>query len=259
MFAIPTIDSINTCIIPTCGKPLGHDSKEQGWIVCLEHRLCPICAQPLKVTDVRIAWKRSIENDESIELSHARCLLNSSKTSLTSDPTLSIKQSHYDWLNAIRLMVDPDMALSISTNENNAMIYHSKFVHEMDWDQKYAHQKMLEACLASISLALSQDKKKLKERADEREKAKYAKATKQAQTSTRPAGKSEDDPAEEILALFMSNFGIKSRAVALKVQKHRDKSVEGLKKMGMASAIAKQTADQMLSESIKKGLMKIEE
>jgi hypothetical protein len=259
MFAIPNIDTISECVIPTCHKPLGHDSKDMGWIVCLEHRNCPICEHELEPADVRRAWKESVEKDASIELAHARCLVGNSKTSLTADPTLSIKQSHYDWLNAIRLMVDPDMALSISTNENNAMIYHSKFVHEMDWDQKYAHQKMLEACVASISLALAQDKKKLKERADEREKEKFVKATKQNLTATRPANKKSDDAVEETLGLFMQNFGITSRTVALRLQKQRDKSVAALMALKIPSQVAKDQADLMLKESIGKGLTKIEE
>jgi len=233
------------CIFPTCDKPLGQDSKDLDWRVCKDHRTCYICSEPLEPLDIHLAHERASKDpDDSIELAHARCLIASGKlATLNSDATLSIKQSTYDLLNAARLMVDPDMSLSNTTNENNAMIHCARFIHQMDFDKRYAHLKMLEAYVATVSLAIAQDRKQLKIRADAREEKKEKVAKKEASTSSRPTAKAPDDAYEESLALFMKNFNVKDRKVAISLQKLRDKAVKSLTDVGISSAMAKTMAD----------------
>jgi len=239
------------CILPTCSKPLGAETKDLDYRVCHEHRACSVCGKELLPLDVQIAHDRSIEREDSLELAHSRCLIASGRlATLESDPTISIKQSTFNLLNAARLMVDPDMALSIQTNENNAMIRSREFclglvegasVDQLDFDKIYVHLKMIEACVASVSLFIAtQDRKAIKQRADLREAEKFKKAAAEARTSTRPAAKvnKPEENAEIELAKFMEMFSIKERKVALELKRNRDKAITSFVKMGVPQALA---------------------
>ena len=246
------------CQFHSCGKPLGHESKESGWYTCHEHRTCSICNGPLLPVDVRIAFESLGESFEetpkTLELIHSRCAIASRRLeTLDSDPTLSIKQSTFNLLNAARLMVDPDMNLSIITNENNAILRSTDFcnsllatsnpigtpVHEMSFDAIYVHQKMLEACLAAVSLLVAkQDRGAIKARADAREAEKFKAAVKEAKTSARPTSKPATDSTETMISEFMDLFQIKERKVAMDLKKRRDKAIEALVKLGIPQGAA---------------------
>src|ERR1035437_7576469 len=258
MFAIPAPKyPINLCIVPTCAAPLGQESKDLGFIVCHEHRICPICSLPMQPHEIKIAYDAACAsndglNNDSLDLKHPRCSIHSPKHSLTDDPTLAVKQSHYDWLNAIRLSILPSDDLSQLTNENNAMIQSTKLISTMDWDEKYMHLKMLEACVANVNLALGQDKKELKRKADAREEKAFAKAKQQASTSSRPVTKAADDSQELHLATFMEMFSLKERSTALKLMRDRDKAIQGFVKIGIAEPIAREMCNKDLA---KRGLL----
>ena len=248
------------CIIPTCKKPLGQETKDLDFRVCHEHRICSICGGALTPTDVRLAHDKAIESSDSLELAHARCLIASNKSGiLNADPTLSIKQSDFNTLNSARLMVEPDMGLDIHTNEKNAMIFNQRLITSWSHEQIYAHIQMMEACIVNANLAIQLDKKKLKERADLREADKFKAAARQAATSTRPVGKPATDSDEIILAEFMKNFGVKSRKVGLKLKRDRDKAINGLKTCGIPENVAMQSVDAQLLKDIASGKTKVEE
>lgn len=254
------------CIV--CDKPLGADTQSEGYLTCHAHRTCLKCGLPLTALDIKLSHNLYLEKlkhaesnheafDGGLELMHSRCY---SGFSTISDPNQSIKQSELDILNACRLMIYPDMHLAKSTNESNAMIYGQKLISQMSNDEIYAHIGMMEACIAQASLLVHSNKDELKKRADKREADKFKTAKQQAQTSSRPSGTKADDSGEVELATFMENFGIKSRKVALKLQRDRDKAVEGLVKLlHIPSLLAKQTADESLLKNIKQGKVKVEE
>src|SRR3954464_2878861 len=93
------------CQYPECGKPLGAESKDAGWTLCHLHRTCTICNGPLHPIDSSIAYDKYLEDiSEPFEPIHPRCLIASRRLEhLDSDPTLSIKQSTFNLLNAARL------------------------------------------------------------------------------------------------------------------------------------------------------------
>lgn len=243
--SLSQIMQVSNCIIPTCGAPLGHDSKEQGYLVCLTHRICPLCEKDLTATEVEICWRSAQKDDPanpylSLDLRHARCVI---LTSGSLDPTLTIKQSEYDRLNAARLMVDPDMNLSIACNENNALLraqaFASSLVENMSFDKAYVHLKMLEACVAAVNVFIAkQDRAAIKARASERESVNFKKAQAEALTSSRPTGKSINDLDEIELGKFMVEFNIKDRKVAHALKKTRDKAILSLTKLGIPMQLA---------------------
>jgi hypothetical protein len=253
---------ISTCQFHGCGRPLGLPSKDAGWVTCNLHRECSICGSHLTPIDARIAFDKLVENNEpteTLELIHSRCAIASRRLeSLDLNPTLSIKQSTFNLLNAARLMVDPDMNLAIHTNENNAMLRSREFcdgllvssnpigttVDKMSFDAIYTHQKMLEACLAAVSLLIAkQDRPAIKARADAREAIAFKKATQEAKTSARPVQKAADDSNEVELAKFMEMFNIKERKLGLDLKRRRDKAIDALVKMGIPQAVAIQSCN----------------
>jgi hypothetical protein len=250
--------SIVTCIIESCKKPLGQESRDLDYRVCHEHRICPICNEILPPHEVQRCHSEMLEALEtdtsaSLDLRHARCKVLSLGNV---DQTLAVKESYLNFLNQIRLCLVPDLALSEQTNTNNAMIASTRLVHDMDNDMRYMHLKMLEACVANVNLALSQDKKKLKEAADLREARKFAKAQKDAllnQANTAPAKR--DDAGELALATFMKDNDIAERKNAMKIIKDYNKGVAGLCAIGVSDELArKQFTEMLISQGrVKKG------
>lgn len=251
------------CQFHACGRPIGADSKDAKWLTCHDHRICSVCGLPLQPIDVQIAYTALQESteagsgdpEETLELIHSRCTIATRRFEhLDSDPTLSIKQSTFNILNTARLMVAPDMELSIQTNENNAMLRSNEFcqqllLHDASFDQIYTHQKMLEACLAAVSLLISkQDRPAIKARADAREAVKFKKAAKDASTSSRPVGKKSDDSSEVELAEFMQLFSIKDRKIGLELKRRRDKAIDALVKLGIPQAIAIQACNKDIAK-----------
>jgi hypothetical protein len=247
--------SQNCCALADCTKPLGQESQDLGFLTCHEHRTCAKCGLEMRPAEIKWAVDKSIESEEPLKcevLAHARCVILETP-SISQDPTLSIKQSHYDYLNLIRLMVEPDLNLSIQTNEQTAMIQSTRLLTEMDFDHLYVALKKLEACVAQVSIALSQDRKKLKERASERERESFKRAQSEARTSARPSGKPANDEKEIMLAAFMERNAIADRSIAIKIKRDRDKAILALVAMGIPEAIAQESVDKDLT---KRGILK---
>ena len=262
MFALPPKKPTSECVL--CQKPLGQESKDLGYLTCKDHRSCLKCHEPLNAQEVK--WCYDTYNElvsdgcetATLDLIHPRCVVVERPT-LDKDPTLAIKQSEFDFLNLIRLSVIPDISLSLTTNENNAMIQSSKLIKDWDFDKTYAHLKMLEACVAQVSIAVSQNKEQRKKLEEHRDKEQKKKAQKEALTSSRPVTKSADDIKEEQLGLFMQNFGFKSRKTALTQWALREKSVKGFVACGIAEVEARKLVDATLLENVRKGLVKLDD
>jgi hypothetical protein len=117
----------------------------------------------------------------------------------------------------------------------------------MSFDAIYAHQKMLEACLAAVSLLVAkQDRPAIKARADAREAIAFKKATAEAKTSTRPSQKPANDDTEVELSKFMEVFGIKERKIAQDLKRRRDKAIAAFEKCGVSQSNAITMANETL-------------
>jgi hypothetical protein len=242
------------CLV--CNTPLGQESRDLDFRVCHEHRKCIKCSLDVTPKEVRLAYDIVLENQgtipQDLEIEHARCKILNHPT-IEKDPTLSIKQTEYDLLNLIRLMVTPDLQLSSVTNENNAMIYSSRLVVDMTFDEKLLHMKMLQACVANVSIAVRQDPKYRKDALVEREKKHLEQAKQEQKTSQRPQGKSATDENEVYLAEFMRRFSIVDRKVAMKIKRDRDKAINALTELGIPLDLASKSVD---ADLCKRGLVK---
>lgn len=249
-----TLQGSNTCQYPECTAPLGGDSQMAGYLTCHTHRVCRFCLEPISSSEVRLAFTRAEEDGREVgysDLYHTRCYAkeNPPVPLVSSDPeaTTIIKQSELDFLNILRLMVIPDSDLSVTTNENNAMIQNKRLVENMSLDDAMLHLRMMEASVAACSIYIRTHPKFRKEALSEREKKHSAKAKTEALTSSRPAGVKSDDSEEIALGTFMEMFGLKERTSAKAIYRDRNKAIQGLMKTnGMPEPMARDIVTQML-------------
>ena len=234
-----------------CQKPLGQESRDQGFSVCHAHRVCVMCDKTLLAPEVALCLKRASESSDGApyEPIHPRCQVRLSRPT---DPTLSIKQSDFDFLNLLRLMVVPNPNLSDITNCQNAMIQSDRLreflISQMDWDGVYSHLKMLEACVAAVSIAIKQDHSQLKKRSEAREAEKAKVAAREARTSSRPTSTPTTDPGELQLATFMELHAIAERKTALKLMRDKNKAVAAWIKAGVPEKMALEMVTKNLIE-----------
>jgi len=238
------------CIV--CEKPLGQESRDLGHRTCHEHRACSKCGLPLHAREMQLCHDRLVEDNlplSSLILIHARCEIAARQLSQDQDATLSIKQSEYDLLNISRLMTWPDENLNDTTNENNACIQNARYISSMSFDQKLQHLKMLEACVASVSIALRTSKDYRKEAFKEREEKAKKQADKERLTSSRPAQSAVEKPEELALGTFMELHGLTERKVAMQLQREYEKCVAGFVKVGIKELDARKlTIDTMVKQ-----------
>lgn len=225
------MDNPTQCTFVNCKNVLGNESRELGYYLCHEHRKCSKCSQELRPEHTKLWFEMQSESTDNIDVTHPRCSVTYRPT-MNDDPSQSIKQSEYDYLNMIRLSVEPDKNLSEETNENNSLIHTGRFVDQMDWDSRYLYMKKLEACLARVQISLNCDKKKIKERLDAREQVKFEEAKVQSRVSSKPVSIPVTDENEILLAAFMERNGITDRKTAIKKARERQKLIEHLTKSG---------------------------
>lgn len=246
---IPPSD-FTECIV--CKAPLGADSRDARMRLCHAHRKCSVCGHDLNAREQRLVHDRVIENEETLDKlvpTHPRCEAITHPTA-EQDPTRTIKQSEYDYLNMLRLMVIPDLQLSVTTNENNAMIQCGRLIVSMQsFDEKLLHLRMLEACVAQASIAVRTDPKYRKDALADREKKHQQKAQTEALTSSRPVGKPADDTEEQRIGAFMQKYSLKDRKVALTILKDRDKAIVGFTKSGIPTIQAIDLVEGMMIKS----------
>src|SRR5438552_14861121 len=143
---------ISECLV--CQKPLGQETKDLDYRVCLDHRTCGACGKELNPSQVHLAQARAFEESETLtveHLLHPRCIIaNGHFASVGSDPLLSIRQSTFNILNSARLMLEPNMDLTIIGNENASLTAANEYCKnlltgEETFDILYYHEKKLEA------------------------------------------------------------------------------------------------------------------
>lgn len=239
--------SFTECVI--CKKPLGQESRDLEMRLCHEHRKCSKCEQDLRPAEQKWAHEKALESSDSIEVIHPRCAVLTHPTP-EQDPTLSIKQSEYDYLNLIRLMIEPDQDLSVITNENNAMIRVQQWMTGLSsFDDKSVALKKLEACVAQASIIVRTDPKYRKDALKERDAKREKTAKQEALTSSRPANKPADDDAEVRLGSFMQEHDLKDRKVAQTIMRDYDKAVLGFTKTGIPMSMALTLVTQAMVKS----------
>lgn len=182
--------------------------------------LCSACGLGLTETEYR--WSNSRQGEPLI---HPRC----AAFAIQREGTVTISLREYDILNAARLLIEPLMDCSPSTNRYHAecQLGATRWLAEMNQDSLFLVLARFEAISAGLSLILAKNYKNIKAALDEREKAKFAKV----------AVIREEPTKRERVALS-----------------DRDKALRALMNNGVSESAAKQIVD---AEFIKQGRIKL--
>lgn len=229
-----TLTPIEVSECTLCQKPLGQESRDLGYILCHDCRLCNDCKLPVSPQEITYC------NSHSLVVTHARCLIYRDRA-LKDTVAVEVNESLIERNNLARLILQPDMNLSVETNQSNAIINNKRFVCNMNFEELYVHVQVLMALAADCSLMLKQDKGKtvadIKKDLDRKEARKFREATIEAKTSSKPVGKRVQAEGEEVkgldeirLAWYMEKFGVTDRKTAIRNSKLRDKAIEGMQK-----------------------------
>ena len=239
-----------------CQAPLGQDSKDSDFILCHSCRKCSHCELPLTAREIKWCFDKWAETAElnprpDLEVTHVRC--SSSSLSAANDPILTMRASEFDRINMFRLMFEPDLALSDTTNENNTMIHTRRFIEHMDHERMLTFLKKLEAACEQVRIIVGTSRRDLQRLADKRDKEKEKAAKKEALTSSRPASKTVDDPEEIAIGTFMEMHGLKERKTAMKIWRDRNKAIKAL--MSVSKLPETAVIDMVNADLVKNGVL----
>ena len=170
------------CVV--CHKPLGADTKAEGFTLCHEHRVCCICKEnAVTSTEAKFCINKFISESEEkdltkldfldMEVYHVRCNVIANH-----EPIATITQTHLDYLNIIRLMIEPNPNLNLEANIKNAVVNTNRFISQLDtYEKKVLHHRMIEAVYSETTSILGRDKKFREEKKVSLESDKIKKAT----------------------------------------------------------------------------------
>lgn len=260
------------CLI--CEKPLGHDSRSEGYMFCHSHRICSVCDAPLSPPQLRLCLKQYLESLEGQEdekadrldynnvvITHPFCQLPLTKfngqATVTQDgfQNISFSQSDIDLLNLIRLTCSPDPELSQITNENLAMDKAEVLLKNKDLEKKILFEVRMEAVLSMIKIVIRKDPKFRKNYLEEREKEfKSTKSPKEPQDIKDFKSVKEIKQYSEKVSLEamieLHGLNPENRSENIKIYENRIKTIKTLMaKMNLSEPIAQEMCDKSLIQS----------
>lgn len=184
---------------------------------CKDHRYCTHCACVLSSSD----QKMLVEHKASIPECPACGLEFAYRMKMLSDKTkVEIPRIYFEYLNRMRLFIEPDENVSIETNQKVSEIKIIPLVDTMNHEQTLIMLKRMEAGCAAISLLLARDRKKIERDLKERDTERYNEALKERAKKIKPKKPKADEMSEPELILS-------------KEQKALMKAIAGMTKFGM--------------------------
>ena len=203
-FAIHSLDcpnNPNRIKLPkcqSCGIEISTISiKTANGQVCLDCGLCVSCGSQVTIPEIEFCLKHERQ------IQHSRCRIKSGAKVM-----IPVSEYELGLLNNARLILMPDVELSVETNCNSARIAHGMLWESMTLEQKFIHTQMLETVYSIAYMALKKDptevKAKLKERDIQRTTEAHAQAKKDRQTQL-PSEKRKIGLQEKFLAAMKAN------------------------------------------------------
>ena len=170
-----------------CGKPLGSDSRNEGYQLCHGCRKCKNCfvALSAKETSSPGCVFQDLRNNGEWLVQHSNCDPEASPEDVSPEGSVeSIEipadyqpiQTKLDEMNTFRLMLTPDPRLSIESNRQLARNAVKPFIHEMTPDAMLLMVSKVEAIMAELSTLLAKNMVSAKAITQARDKEKFEEA-----------------------------------------------------------------------------------
>jgi hypothetical protein len=142
-------------------------------LTCADHRYCSHCSCALSDSDVKVC----VDNKTSIPECPACGLEFAYRMKMLSDKSkVEIPRIYFEYLNRMRLFIEPDEDASLETNEKEAERRTIPLVQNMNHEQKLFLLRRLQAGCASVSLMISRDRKNIERVIKERDNERFADA-----------------------------------------------------------------------------------
>ena len=186
----------------------GISIKTQNGHVCLDCGLCCSCGDQVTITEIDFCLRHTVM------IQHSRCRMKSSKDAIK----IPVSEYELGILNNCRLLIIPDVEVSIETNVNSARLVHGQLWETMSLEQKFIHTQVLEAIYSSAYMALKKDptevKTKLRERDMKRTEEAHTQAKKDRQMQL-PSERRKMGLQEKFLNGMLSSGISKEQAIAI--------------------------------------------
>lgn len=140
-----------TC--PICSLPLGAIELELDKPWHFDCEKCTICGGD--ITSEIVA--RCLRTDR--EISHDPCF-DKKYEALAAARPVEVTQGLLDYLNNVRLMIEPEMSRSIEDNQSLAESHLQSWLHEKKIDEIYIALRKMQAVTACLSIVLNEKQKR---------------------------------------------------------------------------------------------------
>jgi hypothetical protein len=144
--------------------------------------------------------------------------------------TVTIPRVYFEYLNKIRLMLEPDEDKSIETNQKLADLRALPLAHLQNHEQRLFFWKRLEAACASYSHLVSRDRKKIEADIKSRDNERFADAISERSKPKAPKTKAKAEAGS------YEREAIKNET---KEEKALRKAIAGMVALGMSESEAK--------------------
>lgn len=122
-------------------------------------KLCKYCNNEVGRDIIEKLIKQS-DGDDKVEIYHFPCHQQKLENDFKTTP-VTITQAHLDYLNSAAQMFEPNMQVSILTNQKLAGNASRKFVHEKTVEEIFMMIRRMEAIAAEWNIALNKEKTRI--------------------------------------------------------------------------------------------------
>jgi hypothetical protein len=213
---------------------------------CGDHRYCSHCGCTLTPSDQKLC----IDNKSTVPECPACGLEFAYRMRMLTDKSkVEIPRVYFEYLNRMRLAIEPDEDLSIETNQKIAGLKMWPIVNTLNHEQRLFMLRRMQAACGVISESLGRDRKKIEADIKERESERFSEAIKERAKKITPKKPKPDEMTSEELKLSkeqknllkaisgMIAFGMKPLEAIMKMGESRgmteDKAREELKALGL--------------------------
>lgn len=136
--------------------------------VCLSCASCETCSEDMNISEMNFC----MENDTPFQ--HARCRMK------TNPIKIAVTEQELQLLNLCRLIIIPDVDVSLETNVNTARLHWGQLWETMTLEQKFLHTQMMETVYSAAYMGLKKDPTEVKNKLRERDNKRTHEAHEQA-------------------------------------------------------------------------------
>ena len=198
---------------------------------------CKYCEKPVGLERIL----RCLDHEDPV--SHLNCLDEAMEKEFQARP-VTITQGHLNYLNrVIQFAYRPNPLISLEENCKNAIDISNQNIKDMSMEDKFKHLKMMQAACANVSIAIDNDKEKIQLRVEREDIERHVKI-RDLQKIHDIGYQREKEEHDKELSLE------KKRIAADPALRAREKTIEGLVKIGFSRELAIEFIDKNKSTGL---------